>query len=463
LHQHISTDPCPQVADSKRSSPGGRGWGYLFLVAVALLTATLAAALDRQPSDDYRARRVALSERIEEGMVLLFAADESSEGLTGFRQDSNFFYLTGWTEPGAAMLLVPAGAGIKSYTEILFLPAHNVTRERWTGPKLGADNTEAARLAGFDRVEVLDKLREDIVRLTTTARLNVYSDLPEYGETSPATTGLDWLKRANAFPYYTSFRDVKPLLATMRASKDSREIERLRKATEASMAAHRAAMRAIKPGMTELQVAALMENEFKRAGCERPAFAPIVGSGANSTVLHYSQNSGTIQAGDLIVIDMGGEYAMYASDITRTLPASGKFTARQREIYDIVLGAQQAAIAAFKQGVSTIGRSAQNSIHQAAYDYINTHGKDLQGRPLGEYFIHGLSHYVGLDVHDAGDTDLPVPKGAVFTIEPGIYLPEEKIGVRIEDMFWVDLEGNLVRLTEGLPRTAAEIERAMAE
>jgi Xaa-Pro aminopeptidase len=153
---------------------------------------------------------------------------------------------------------------------------------------------------------------------------------------------------------------------------------------------------------------------------------------------------------------------MYASDITRTLPVSGKFTARQREIFDIVLGAQQAAAAAFRSGKSRLRRDHPDSLHDVAYNYINTHGKDLHGEPLGKYFIHGLGHYVGLNVHDAGDYDVPLGPGAVFTLEPGIYIPEEKLGVRIEDILYVDQDGKLVNLTGNLPHTADDVERAMA-
>jgi Xaa-Pro aminopeptidase len=153
---------------------------------------------------------------------------------------------------------------------------------------------------------------------------------------------------------------------------------------------------------------------------------------------------------------------MYASDITRTLPASGKFTARQREIYNIVLGAQQAAIDAFRSGKSRLRRDQPDSLHDVAYNYINSHGKDLHGEPLGKYFIHGLSHYVGLNVHDPNDYDIPLGPGMVFTIEPGIYIPEEKLGVRIEDTLYVDQDGKLIDLTAALPHTADDVERAMA-
>jgi Xaa-Pro aminopeptidase len=163
-----------------------------------------------------------------------------------------------------------------------------------------------------------------------------------------------------------------------------------------------------------------------------------------------------------VVIDAAGEYSMYASDITRTLPASGHFTARQREIYDIVLGAQQAAEAAFKSGKSTMKRNDPESLFKVAFDYINTHGKDLHGQPLGQYFIHGLGHPVGLNVHDATDSNALLGPGQVFTIEPGIYIPEESLGVRIEDDYYVDADGKLIKLSGALPSKAEDVEKAMA-
>jgi Xaa-Pro aminopeptidase len=204
-----------------------------------------------------------------------------------------------------------------------------------------------------------------------------------------------------------------------------------------------------------------MEYTFKRAGCERSAYIPIVGSGFNSTVLHYSQNRRQMQAGELVVIDVGAECAGYAADITRTLPVSGKFSPRQREIYEIVLGAQNTAIAAVKPGMS-FARTGENSLYRIAYDYINTHGKDRKGEPLGQYFIHGLGHHIGLQVHDAGNPTRVLAPGMIVTIEPGIYIPEENLGVRLEDIVLVTEDG-AVLLTESLPRTIKEIERAMAK
>ena len=392
---------------------------------------------------------------------------EGPNDLYGFRQDNQFFYLSGWSEPGAALLIAPPAqatpsSSARAYTEILFLPAHNPSQERWTGPKLGPENPDAPKITGFDRVEVIDRLRDELVRLLPQPRATLYSDLPAFGQASASAEALDWLKRANAFPTYVSFQDVKPLLAYLRTFKDAGEIDRIRKATDASVAAHLAAFHAVKPEVSEREISALMQYEWGKRGCERPAYAPIVGSGFNSTVLHYSDDSVIIHAGDVVVIDAAGEYSMYASDITRTFPATGKFSPRQREIYDIVLGAQQAAIAAFQPGKSTLRRDDPNSLYKVAYEYINSHGKDKQGAPLGKYFIHGLSHYVGLNVHDDGDYTLPLAPGMVFTIEPGIYIPEEKLGVRIEDVFFVDKNDKLINLSAALPHTADEVEQAMA-
>ncbi|MBZ5649553.1 MAG: aminopeptidase P N-terminal domain-containing protein [Acidobacteriia bacterium] len=435
------------------------------VLLVCFLLFQLTWALDRQPNADFRARRQSLASKANGGAVLLFASNEAEgpNDLYGYRPDDNFFYLSGWSEPGAALLIVGGTSeDDHSYTEILFLPNHNPSQEKWTGPKLGADSPDAGKITGFDRIEVLDNLRSELVRLLPPKKATVYTDVVADDEISNSTAPLDWLKRANAFPVGMSFLDVRPMLAALRTFKDAGEIERIRHATNASIAAHLAAMRTVKPGVTEREISALMQYEWGKRGCERPAYAPIVGSGFNSTVLHYSDDSGTMQPGDVVVIDAAGEYSMYASDVTRTLPVSGKFTARQREIYDIVLGAQQAAMAAFRSGKSTLRKDLPDSIYDAAYNYINSHGKDLHGEALGKYFIHGLSHYVGLNVHDAGDYNLPLAPGAVFTIEPGIYIPEEKLGVRIEDILYVDPDGKLINLTANLPHTADDVEHAMA-
>ena len=403
------------------------------------------AAIERQSNADYRARRERLAAALETGVLVLFASTEeegqNSDGV--FRQNNDFFYLTGWNEPGAGLVLA-AARGDRPYTEILFLPGQNAAQERWTGPKLTASSPDAKSRTGFDRVEPLDRMRDELVRIVPSPAATIYTDVSSRGAT-PSTIPIEWLRRANAFPNYVSYADAKPLIAALRLTKDAGEIALIRKATNATVAAHQAARRAIRPGMTENELAGVIEYEFRRNGCQSPAFSSIVASGANSTVLHYTANSGTMADGDLVVIDIGAQCSHYASDVTRTIPASGRFTPRQKEIYDIVLAAQKKAVAAFKPGVSTIGRTAPNSLYRVAYDHIESHG-------LGKYFIHGLSHYVGLAVHDAGKQDTPLAPGAVFTIEPGIYIPEERLGVRLEDIYLVREDGGLECLSCAAPK-----------
>lgn len=441
----------------------------LFLAGIVLSFSSL-FGLERQDASVYHNRRMALSQKTNGGVVILFAPVERSDEIFGFHQESNFYYLTGWIEPGAALIIAPASeakpvagtnAGSRPYTEILFLPARNLSEEKWLGPKLGPGDAEVTRITGFDRVEPLDKIHDELTALFSSGRGMVYSDLAGYNEESASTEPLAWLRRGQAFPGVVGFQDVKKLIGQLRTVKNQGEINLIVNATRASMAGHVAALKAIHPGVTEREIQALMQYEYQRRGCERSAYAPIVGSGFNSTVLHYSADSGTMQSGDVVVMDVAGEYSMYASDITRTAPVNGHFTTRQKEIYDIVLGAQRAAMQAFKPGVSHISGNGADSLNKVARDYIDSHGKDLHGDSLGKYFIHGLGHYVGLDVHDEGDYSKPLDKGSVFTIEPGIYIPEEKLGVRIEDIYYVDEQGTLVQITKDLPHTADEVEAAM--
>jgi Xaa-Pro aminopeptidase len=402
---------------------------------------------------------MALANLMDGGALVLFAPTEADgpNNLYGFRQEDDFYYLTGWSEPGAAVLI-----NSNPYSEVLFLPAHNAVQEKWTGPKLGPGDQEASRVTGFEKVRSLEQIHETLLETLPQLRAVVYSELGDHGQVAPSTGPIEWLRRGNAFPNATSFRDAKPLLARLRMVKDAGELDLITRAVQASEAAHRAALRAIHPGVSEREISALMQYEFGKRGCERPAYAPIVGSGYFSTVLHYSADSGTMKDGDVVVMDVAGEYSMYASDITRTAPVNGKFTPRQREIYNIVLGAQEAAIQAFQAGKSKLRTGTDpDSLYKVAIDYINAHGKDLHGQPLGKYFIHGLGHHVGLNVHDSSDPAAPLVANMVFTLEPGIYIPEEKLGVRIEDMFYVDAQGKLVMLTRDLPRTADEVEAAM--
>jgi Xaa-Pro aminopeptidase len=391
--------------------------------------------------DEYRARRAELSQKLHDGVLVLFGAtDKGEENIrTGFFQESNFYYLTGWQEPGAILLLAPPQDD-KPYA-VLFIPHRHPDQEKWTGRKAGPDDSNIGQLTGFDTVMPTGNFESELRK-----QLDHYSSLYTVGEQS--TTQL----RALA-----PMRDISgaaPMIARLRMHKSPEELALLQKSIDVTLAAHRTAWKRAAPGLYEYQVAASMTALYFDAGCERNAYAPIVGSGPNSTVLHYSRNSRRMDRGELLLMDVGAECAGYAADITRTIPVGAPFTKRQREIYEVVLGAQNAVIAAIKPGVPL------GDLSKIAREYINTHGKDLHGDPLGKYFTHGVSHHVGLDVHDATDFSQPLADGNVITVEPGIYIPEENIGIRIEDMVEVTKDG--ARLMSGaLPRDPGEIEKVL--
>jgi len=288
-----------------------------------------------------------------------------------------------------------------------------------------------------------------------------YTILPyqkELGGYPHEKEAVDWLQLVAP---QTRLKDVREQVAAMREIKSPGEIAFLRQAIELSLDAHLAAMRMMRPGLYEYQIGAKMVEVHAMGGSEAEGYAPIVGAGPNSTALHYDRLSRKIEDGDIVVLDVGAQFSGYSADITRTIPANGKFTARQLEIYNIVLGAQNAALAALKPGMDYCQKGSK-SVHKISYDYINSHGKDRNGKSLGQYYIHGLGHHIGLNVHDPGEFCKPLEPGMVVTVEPGIYIPEENLGVRIEDDVLITETGYKL-LSERLPRDAREIERIMAE
>jgi Xaa-Pro aminopeptidase len=436
----------------------------LVLLAVCLAVPSL-FALEKQPASVYHQRRVALAEKLKGGVAVLFAAEEPLLDFTPYRQDSDFYYLTGWTEPGAALVVIadaPKSSPARSYKEILFLPTRDLRMEKYTGEKLDAATPGVEKATGVDHVQSMTELPAVLNALINSDR-RVASNVWMQPLAPQARPLLEFTATTLAIATPAP-RDVTALTSSLRLVKDAGEVELLKKAADASIVGQRVMMKAVKPGVTERTVAGKMTAAWLENGCERTSYAPIVGSGINSTILHYDANDRTIQDGDIVVVDAACEYSMYASDITRTVPANGHFTKRQREIYNIVLGAQRAAIDAFVSGKSTINdrdRRDPNSLDTAAYNYINTHGKDLHGQPLGQYWLHGLGHMVGLDVHDPANYPAVLKPGMVFTIEPGVYIPEEKLGVRIECEFLVGQDGKLIDLDAALPHTADEVEAAM--
>jgi Xaa-Pro aminopeptidase len=441
----------------------------IFALVLFALGSSLPAlyALDKQPASTYHARRVALTATLQGGVAVLFAAEESALDFMPYRQDSDFYYLTGWNEPGAALMIVadaPQAATPRTYKEILFLPARNLRMEKYTGVKMDAATAGVEQAAGVDHVEPMTELPAELSRLLAADRPLIRNAWTQ-PDSAAATALLDFTAVTLGSSAVPQPHDVTSLTMPLRQIKDDGEIELIKKASAASILAQRVMMQWwVKPGMTERAIAGAMTAVWMENGCERPSYSPIVGSGINSTILHYSANDRTMQDGDILLVDAACEYSMYAADITRTVPVNGHFTPRQREIYNVVLGAQQAAIDAFVAGKSTINdrdRQDPNSLDTVAYNYIDTHGKDLHGQPLGQYWLHGLGHMMGIDVHDPANYPVALKPGMVFTIEPGIYIPEENLGVRIECDFLVGADGKLIDLDAALPHTPDEIEAAM--
>ncbi len=407
-----------------------------WLSAMCLMTSALPLGA-KMPLEEYRARRADLRKSLE-GVLLLAAAAEGRDPVFRFAQEPNFYYLTGWSQPGARLLLTAS-------EEILFLPHHNDRGELYTGKRASAEDADARAVTGFEEVLPIERLEAELDKALSSSE-KVYALAGE--------SVSDQLRAR--YPFREVF-DAAPLITKLRVKKSAAEIAAIQHATAVSVEAQRAAWKRIAAGAYEYQVAATLEFGFMDNGCEGPAYAPIVGSGPNSTVLHYDANERRMDGGEVVLIDAAAECGDYASDLTRTLPVGGKFTARQREIYQIVLGAQKAAIAAVKPGARLSGEG--ETLTKVARDYMDAHGKDLEGGPLGKYFTHGIGHQVGLEVHDP-NVDGPLEAGMVITIEPGIYIGEEKIGVRIEDVVLVTETGSKV-LSAALEKEPEQIEKAL--
>ncbi|MGI9074345.1 MAG: aminopeptidase P N-terminal domain-containing protein [Bryobacteraceae bacterium] len=407
------------------------------IVGLLLAPAFLPGAISLS---EYHQRRERLHKDLK-GSLVLFGNKEDPELVGRFRQESNFYYLTGWTEPGARLL-------ITHDEEILFLPHHDEVVERYTGRRTSAEDTNAKEKTGFQTVLPIEKFETQLLKALDSGP-GFYAFIK--------SQEVDRLKPLLAL---REIGDAGAMIGTLRKIKSQAEIVELQHAADVSMAAQRAAWKRMTPGAYEYQAQAAFSEVILNRGCEDYAYPPIIGSGPNGTVLHYEANRRRMDRGELVVIDAAAECDYYASDITRTIPIGGKFSSREREVYEIVLGAQKAAIAAIKPGASYYGETG--TITQIAKDYINSHGKDKHGGPLGKYFTHGLGHFVGIDVHDAGGVPLKLEEGMVLTVEPGVYIPEENIGVRIEDVVLVTHDG-VKDLTSALPKGPSEVEKVLAQ
>ena len=414
------------------------------------------------PVELLQARRQALLGKIKSGVAVIRGASELSNDppdsdypqATSFRQDNDFFYLTGLETHDSWLIAVAADSSHGDF--YLLIPPRNPQVERWTGPKLGP-GPDAATATGIPvaNIHSADSIEMFLRRVVNQAGRGAASRPPLWIRHTERDTRPEFIRDLMQTSYGLPGQDLLPVLGALRQVKDADEIRRLTRAVEISAEGHVAAMKAAKPGAYEYEIEAAAEYTFRRLGAERVGYPSIVGSGFNSTVLHYDDNRRQAQSGDLIVMDMGAEFGYQTADVTRTIPANGKFTPRQKAIYELVLGSQQAAIDSIRPGITL------RDLDRIARQYMTTNSGELCG-PGGcvKYFIHGLSHWIGMDVHDVSGR-APLAPGMAFTIEPGIYIPEEGLGVRIEDDFLVTSTG-FVHLSKGAPRTVEEIEKLMS-
>ena len=415
----------------------------------------------------------------DEAILVLAAAPErirSRDTHYPYRQDSDFWYLTGFEEPSAVLVLVPGRAHGEA---LLFCRERDLEREGWDGPRLGPER--ACEALGFDDAYPIDDL-DDILPGLLEGRTRVYYHFGR--DTDFDLKLIGWLNRVReqvrhgAQPPH-EFLELGHLLDELRLFKSAEELKLMQRAADIAIAAHEAAMRAVRPGMQEYELQAELEREFRRADAV-PAYGSIVGAGANACVLHYVANNAPIRDGDLVLIDAGAEHRGYASDITRTFPANGRFTKEQRALHDLVGAAQAAALAQARPGIP------YEAMHAAAVETL-TEGllrlgllkgrleKNIADGGYKRFYRHKTGHWLGLDVHDVGDYRLDgesrlLEPGMVLTVEPGLYvMPDDAgvpakwrgIGIRTEDDAAITRDGHRV-LTQKLARSAEEIEALMA-
>jgi Xaa-Pro aminopeptidase len=424
---------------------------------------------------EYKARRQKLAASLPaDAIAIIPAADEllrNGDAHYRFRQDSDFYYLTGFNEP-EAVLLISANPTL-SY---LFNRPRDPAQEQWTGRRLGQE--EACRVLAVDEAYPIESLASRLPELISNKSAIYYSIGRHPAFEKRLFTAFEQVKKQirRGIKAPESFCDLEPIISEMRLFKSAAEIGLMRRAAEISVAAHKSAMRACSKSENEYQLEAELLYEFTYGGCRAVAYDPIVGGGENTCILHYTDNNQPLRKGELLLVDAGGEFENYAADITRTFPVNGHFSKEQRAIYELVLKSQKAGIASIKPGL------AWNEI-QLTIVRILTAGLCELGLLKGSleelitaeaykpFYMHNSGHWLGLDVHDAGRYKIDekwrsLQAGMVLTVEPGLYISANmdgvdprwwNIGVRIEDDILVTHDGH-ENLTAGLPVEIAEIE-----
>ena len=430
---------------------------------------------DRLTPEFHKSRRDELRSRMAPHSAALFLSapekNRSNDVNYEYHQDPNFYYLTGHIQPEAVLLITKEAIVVNgvAMNEVLFVKGREPAREVWTGPRLGIDGAKS--VLKFQSVFLIDSVVDFLNAALQNEDTLYYTPFIKKIEEpllSKYSSEINALLKIGIRQRYLKLEIVPSpvFLNEMRSVKQDEELKLLRKAIKISNEAHNEIIHTAKPGWAEYQMQALGEYIFTKNGCEYTGYPCIVGSGNNSTILHYETNRRKTESGDFIEMDIGGEYHGYTADITRSFPINGKFTKEQRAIYELVLEAQDSGIAEAKAG------NPFKAPHYAAVSVI-TRGLLKLGiidkpEDYKKYFMHGTSHFLGLDVHDAGNSSQPLQERQVITVEPGIYISDGspcdkkwwKIGCRIEDDILITLLGPEI-LSQDSPRKADEIEELM--
>lgn len=415
--------------------------------------------------------RKRLVKELQSGSVTVFNSNDvmptNADGTMGFRQNSDLFYLTGIDQEESRLVICPDFPD-KKYREILFLLEPNEQREKWEGHKLS--KKEATEISGIETVLWNSEFQNWFRHMMVMGNVNhVYLNTNEHYRTSIKVPSHDdrfitWCKKN--FPLHTYHR-AAPIMGELRKVKQKRELELMQKACDITESGFRRILKFIKPGVLEYEIEAELIHEFVRQGSSGFAYTPIIASGANNVILHYTENNKPCKDGDLILLDVAAGYANYNADLTRTVPVNGKYTPRQKEVYNAVLRIHRQAFKLLKPGViyfdyqKEIEKLMENELLKLKLIDKTDIKNQTPGNPaFRKYFYHGTSHMLGLDVHDVGNMHAKVPEGSVWTIEPGIYIKEEKIGVRIENNIVIGKKSNF-DLMKNIPIEVEEIEELM--
>lgn len=411
----------------------------------------------RLPTSFFAGNRKRLLQKMEANSIALISASQelirNSDVLHPWRQDSTFFYLTGLEKPGCSLLLIPdSGSGPK---EILFIPPVDPEREKWEGKML--THKDAEGISGIKKVQNSETFLTTFYR-SQHWKESLYCDVndvfPDQALSSMHLFLKDILERLPGL----SLKKLHLLTTPLRSRKQIEEIDAIKEAINITNGAIRGVAQKIKAGMKEYEVEAELIYYYLKQGCKRVSFEPIVASGKNATILHYTDNCSELQPHDLILIDTGCEVSMYGSDITRVLPISGRFTARQRHCYKAVLEVNQRFIEALAPG-KTWNQLAKLSSKITGEVYLK-YGLIEDPKKHSDVSLHRIGHCLGLDTHDSSRLDEPLKAGTVITVEPGLYLPDEGIGIRIEDDVLIHQDGIEV-LSSSIPKEIDEIEDMM--